>query len=72
MPTLPFPNPNVKSYVGLLKVPSLTVSEPAGAWPRPDFVTTCTIKLLLSPYSGGARPCMISSDWMASGGSSFE
>ena len=62
--------PTFRSAVGVLNEPYSTDRLPVGfGWSSPDFVTMWTIRLLLSPYSAGATPVMISIDWTASGDS---
>jgi hypothetical protein len=67
-PTVWDPPPMFALNVGLLNDPSPNVRLPAGfGWSRPDLVTICTTRLLLSPYSAGGTPVISSIDWTAPG-----
>src|SRR2546421_12973356 len=60
----------LKSWLTVPNEPYIVLKPPVGfLWPRPDFVMALTTRLVLSPYSAGVAAVVISSDWMASGGS---
>ena len=58
----------VKAAVGVVNEPYSSERLPVGfGSSSPDLVTMWTTRLLLSPYSAGATPEMISIDCTASG-----
>src|SRR5207247_4007426 len=66
-PTVWDPPPMLRSPEGLLNEPNPNEALPVGfGWSRPDLVTMCTTRLLLSPYSAGGTPVITSIDCTAS------